>query len=143
MTHGKRSAYIRGCRCAECTAANSAYQVNRKRRARGEEPLPPALTLVGGDDPAAAVVEPSTGLGPVEAATIRELASLSSPAQYPGQAASAIALARILDTRSLATTHPSAHRQLKAQLDSLAEKSVTSVSRLSKVTAMSARGKTG
>lgn len=141
MTHGKRSAYIRGCRCAECTAANSAYQVNRKRRARGEEPLPPALTLVGGDDPAAAVE--SSGLGPVELATIRELASLSSPAQYPGQAASAIALARILDTRSLATTHPSAHRQLKAQLDSLAEKSVTSVSRLSKVTAMSARGKTG
>jgi hypothetical protein len=101
--HGSRRCYVLGCRCADCTAANSVYSAQlRRRHADGEFVAPHAVP-----------VEP--GPGQVELAVAAELEGLTA---RPALGEIALSLARVLDGRNLGVK-PSAARQLVAVFDEL------------------------
>jgi hypothetical protein len=75
--------------------------------------------------------------GPVEAKVRAEIDTLSAAAKHPGMVEAALAMARLLDKPQLATTHPSAQRQLVATLDKLWTASVGRKGKLASVAAMS------
>jgi hypothetical protein len=112
VRHGTRRRYNEGCRCAECTAANTAYQQRYRQRPSAFVPLSPPVT----PQPA----EP----GPVEAAVESEIAGLYEV--RPGLAQSALAMARILDNSKAVNQAPAAAKVLATLLDKLSSASTPS-----------------
>jgi hypothetical protein len=144
LRHGNRTTYVRGCRCEECRAANRAYQHELNDRRRMGEPVNKPLakvTSLRSEPVMEPEVEQETGPGPVQAAVIAQIATLSAAKRQPGLAESVIAMARIIDNPRLATTHPSAHRQLMAGVDKLAAASVGRKGNLAQIASMSQRDK--
>lgn len=157
IEHGKRTTYVRGCRCGLCKQANTEYGKKLKaRRRRGDAIQPPLASVTNiaqpkggqnreldlGDVPLPSVPNQPAAqrteldLGPVEKAVVREMASLSASAKHPGLVESVRAMAKILDTPEFVTTQPSAHRQMTAGLDKLWSKSVGRQGELASVAAM-------
>jgi hypothetical protein len=118
--------YRRGCRCDICLEANRVYFREWRAKRRGLR-----LVVTAGDEPVAA--------GLVEAAVQRELDLLSGAEQRPGLCAGILAMARILDNPKLATTQPSAARQLNNGLQRLRDASVSRGGKLAVVASMSDR----
>lgn len=108
--HGLRGYRNSGCRCDICLDAHAQYQ--RQYRARRKKSK--------GDVHAETVAYRPVGVvGAVEIAVEAELATLSSAALKPSLAAAAIAMAKILDDPTLATSHPSSARQLNLAMAAL------------------------
>jgi len=79
------------------------------------------------------------GAGPVEQGVLDVVSTLSGAVSRPEMVAQARALARTLDDRRLATTHPSANRQLTDVMERLRRSSEPRQGRLARVQAMSER----
>lgn len=159
IVHGKRSTYVRGCRCELCKQANTEYGQSLKDRRRTggkiqpplaklETPLPitddrvinlASVTQIRAGDPASGEAYPDEP-GEVEMAVAKEIKSLSAAPKHPGLVQSALAMAKILDNPGAITTHPSAHRQLTVSLDKLWNVSVGRQGKLADVAAMTRRG---
>ena len=165
IVHGKRTTYVRGCRCELCTEANTKYGQDLKaRRRRGDRIQPPLASVTripqqkgreldlgdvplepGGAPPDEDDVESGDAPprkrqpGRVEREVTREMTGLSAAPKHPGLVASIIAMAKILDNPEAVTTHPSAHRQLTMGLNQLWSASVGRKGKLASVAAMTAR----
>jgi hypothetical protein len=105
--HGTRRRYNEGCRCDDCTVANTAYQQRYRQRPTAVVPLSAPVTLAGP--------------GPVEVGVGQEIAGLTEA--RPGLAQTALALARVLDNPRAVSSHPPAAKVLAALLDKLASAS--------------------
>ena len=104
---GTTTAYRKGCRCAPCTAANTAAK-RRTRERRKQAGSRPLLSIVDGDTPPPAGDVPSGGTsgyhhvpayGPTEKALRADIDELEPSADF-GRAAliqGALALARQID----------------------------------------------
>jgi hypothetical protein len=148
IEHGKRTTYVRGCRCELCCAANTEYgQELKRRRLRGDRIQPPlasiqpalaSVTTIGAPAPPAA--DPDEP-GRVETAVSKEIKSLSAARKHPGLIQSILSMAKILDNPEAVTTHPSAHRQLAMGLEKLWGESVGRKGTLADVAAMTNRTK--
>jgi hypothetical protein len=77
--------------------------------------------------------------GRVEAAVTEEIGMLSGAESRPGLCAAALQMAAILDCWTLATTHPSACRQLSATLDKIRSASTTARGKLASMAVMTQR----
>lgn len=105
LRHG-RTRYTRGCRCKVSKAAERDYQRNRYRRQHclptndAAEPPAPALRVVAGSG------ADSPREGPVVAAVRTELDGAPAAAERPGLAAVTLAMAAILDIRSMWRASP-------------------------------------
>jgi hypothetical protein len=108
--HGTRYGYKRGCRCAECRAAQAAYQARYRDRLLNGPPVAPELQ--------------AAGPGPVEVATRVELAGLSQAELQPGLAAIALCMGRVLDHPRAHSSKPAAAKQLADILDRLRQASL-------------------
>jgi hypothetical protein len=103
--HGTRRGYNDGCRCDECKDAQRLYQRRyRERRTNG-------ITQT----PVVQLPQPELGAGPVESGVTAEIGGLAAAAR-PGLAATALALARIMDNPRAVNQQPAAARQLVAIL---------------------------
>lgn len=146
LQHGKRTTYVRGCRCAECTEANRQYTVDLKARKRTGGPVLVPLRPVDANPGASRFQESNAPdpdvMGRVETQVAAEIGLLTPKvrAGYVGLIASALAMARIIDNPNLSTTHPSAQRQLMVALDKLHDQSVGKQGKLASVAEMSNRG---
>lgn len=144
VQHGKRTTYVRGCRCDPCKEANRLYQIDLKNRKRtGGNVVTPLRSLAAVPDdpppPPQSSGEPEE-MGRVEKKVDEEIKSLSSGVKHPGLVESALAMARILDNDALFTTHPSAQRQLMVALEKLHSASTRRKGNLATVAQMSNRG---
>jgi hypothetical protein len=134
--------YRQGCRCTVCRAANTAYMRSYRAQRRGLEGPPPqpdsadaSVTVL----PAPVVVEDAAP-GAIEQAVLDETATLSGAARRPTSVRLALALARDLDDRRLATSHASQARQLEAVMASLRDASTRRQGRLASVATLAQRG---
>lgn len=84
---------------------HAAYMRMWRQQQRGLEPIGDNDTPISG--------------GPVEQAVAAELATYPATESRPGLAEGCLAMARILDSTKLSTTHPSALRQLLLSLDAI------------------------
>lgn len=136
--HGTRTRYVAGCRCDECGRANTVYQQKLKNRKRSA-----SLTALPGTPGRPSVTVPSRDddeeVGSTEADVIRELSMLSAAQKQPGLTAAIRQMARILDAPDLATTQPSAMRQMVQGLDKLRAASAGRSGKLASVASMSQR----
>ena len=149
LQHGKRTTYVRGCRCDPCREANRLYGVNLSQRRRTGGPILVPLRPVnanpdGGTEPQyqdTNMPNPDEP-GRVERQVAAEIEQLTDRVRkgYTGLIESALAMARIIDNTNLATTHPSAQRQLMVALDKLHSVSVGKKGGLAAVAEMSNRG---
>jgi hypothetical protein len=103
--HGTRRRYNDGCRCEDCTAANTAYQQKYRQG-------PAAVVRLS-----TPVTPQPDGPGPVEAGVEAEIAELSEA--RPGIAQAALAMARLLDNPRAVSSQPAAAKVLAALLDKL------------------------
>ena len=142
IVHGKRSTYVRGCRCEPCKEANTQYQKDLKdRRRRGERIQPPLASVTTIRQPAeTAPTRDADEPGPVELAVAKEVKGLSAAGKRPGLVESLYAMAKILDNDAAITTHPSAQRRLEEGLDKLWGASVGRKGTLADVAKMTERG---
>ena len=122
--HGTRYRYKRGCRCAECRAAQRLYQREYRVRVACGELAPPSATELQAAPP-----------GPVEQGVRIELAGLSAAESQPALVQVALALGRVLDGR-VPTPKPAAAGRLVTVLDILHRGSERRGSRLSLVRSM-------
>lgn len=129
--------YRQGCRCPICTAGkrDSMRAYRARKRGLGEPPPQPGSSVTALPAPAAEVDEP----GPIEASVLEEAARLSAAARRPVTVQTALALARSLDDRRLATSHASLARQLSATMTSLREASAGRSGNLASVAALAQR----
>lgn len=143
IEHGKRTTYVRGCRCDACKQANTEYGQNlKKRRRTGQRIQPPlaSVTTIRQQESAVATIERDPDEpGRVELAVLKEVQSLSASSRHAGLVESIMTMAKILDNPEAITTHPSAHRQLTLGLDKLHEESVGRKGMLADVAAMTVR----
>jgi hypothetical protein len=102
--HGTRRRYNDGCRCEDCTAANTTYQQKYRQRPTAVVSLPAPVT-------------PPNGPGPVESGVEAEIADLAEV--RPGLAQIALALARTMDNPRAVYSHAPAAKVLVALLDKL------------------------
>jgi hypothetical protein len=115
--HRTRRRYNDGCRCDDCTAANTAYQEDyRQRRANGG-PVRPA-PVVSLSPP----VTPPSCPGPVESGVESEIVELPQAQERPGLAAVALALGRLMDHPTALTAKAQAARQLADILATLSKR---------------------
>jgi hypothetical protein len=116
VRHGTRRRYIDGCRCGDCTAANTAYQQRYRQRPTAvvRLPAPVAPDPVG---PGNQEVHLEL-LGPVELDVQDEIGGLAADAR-PGLAQVARAMARILDNPKAVNQQPAAAKVLAGLLDKL------------------------
>jgi hypothetical protein len=112
-----------------CARAERDYRRAYRAKARGLDLLP--------DNPRVSKALETSPDGPVTAATLAELESLSASVSRPGLAAGIVAMAQLLDDKRLATTHPSAARQLAQGLDRMRNASHVAKGRLASVAALS------
>lgn len=144
VQHGKRTTYVRGCRCEACKEANRQYGIDLKERKRSGgtvvTPLRSLSSLPAMPPPPEAEKDPDE-IGRNELAVAAEIRTLSSASKHPGLVESALSMAKILDNPIAVTTHPSAQRQLMVALDKLhAASTKRKDSNLAKVAQMAVRG---
>lgn len=118
-----RAAYRRGCRCEVCCEANRVYAREHKRRKKSEIPVAATAPAKSGRDtkpfiltttsPAESDVTPR---GRVVEAVARDLASCNAFDERPGLAATAMAMAELLDNPSATPQWPAAAARLTAIL---------------------------
>ena len=99
-----RAAYRRGCRCEVCCEANRVYAREHKRRKKSEIRAVPEVKH--NVSPRGRVVE----------AVARDLASCNAFDERPGLAATAMAMAELLDNPSATPQWPAAAARLTAIL---------------------------
>jgi hypothetical protein len=104
--HGTRHRYNDGCRCEDCTVANTAYQQQYRQRPTVVVPLSTPVT------------PESAEAGAVESGVQDEIGGLAVEAR-PGLAQAAFAMARILDNPKAVNQQPAAAKVLAALLDKL------------------------
>ena len=104
-----RAAYRRGCRCEVCCEANRVYAREHKRRKKSEIPVANFATTV-------AKLSDVTPRGRVVEAVARDLASCNAFDERPGLAATAMAMAELLDNPSATPQWPAAAARLTAIL---------------------------
>lgn len=125
--HNRRR-YNQGCRCDVCRKAQADYAKQRRQNKTGEKL---------GVAPAVQVQAPASEAPPVDgevlAAVDRELDQLTSTESRPGLAATARALARLLDNPLAMAQHPSAAGKL---MEILAELGKTGRNRKGKLAAV-------
>ena len=112
-----RAAYRRGCRCEVCCEANRVYARERKRRKTSEIRAAPAE--VGRSGPPESIAKTSNDPEPrgrVVEAVARDLASCNAFEERPGLAATAMAMAELLDNPSATPQWPAAAARLTAIL---------------------------
>jgi hypothetical protein len=101
VKHGTLHRYNTGCRCLECVDRMSEYRQERR------------------DKPAEQDIPAGQGPGPVELAVREEIAPAVE--SRPGLAATALALAQLLDNPRARNQHPAAAKVLTQLLDELAK----------------------
>ncbi len=110
-----RTRYLAGCRCDVCKEAQAAYRrdlrIRKTEEAAGGQPVSSVKSAPKGPT----VWEPGAVTKGVEA----ELEGYVGAEKRPGLAATALALAAVLDNRAIASQHPAAARQLTDILDAL------------------------
>jgi hypothetical protein len=130
-SHGTQRHYVEGCRCEECKEAHrAAARDYRERRASGQT-RPAAVLQTRADLPPS---EP----GPVESGVQEEIAG--SAEARPGLAATALALARIMDNPRAVGQQPAAARQLTSLLEKLRSASPARRGGLAVVRTMTRKG---
>ncbi|MFD7045653.1 hypothetical protein [Rhodococcus jostii] len=125
-----RTRYLAGCRCEVCKSAQSVYRRELSARKAAGKPVRPVLVQMPSQD--VSTVDGES----VEAAVGREIGMLDT-SKRPGLVATAIALARILDTRSAMAQHASAAgklAELLAELSSSAPKKRSKLAELREAT---------
>ena len=109
-----RAAYRRGCRCEVCCEANRVYAREHKRRKKSEIPVAINKRFIHKTtSPAESDVTPR---GRVVEAVARDLASCNAFDERPGLAATAMAMAELLDNPSATPQWPAAAARLTAIL---------------------------
>ena len=103
-THN-RAEYRRGCRCDKCCEANRVYARELKRRKKAE-----GVRVVSNLDTS------PTPRGRVVEAVATDLASVNAFDERPGLAATAMAMAELLDNESATPQWPAAAARLAAIL---------------------------
>jgi len=135
--HGTRQCYADGCRLPECKAAQAKYRREHKARQLGVVTDFPKAGRKPKTAAEAAVVAAQdavpAGAGWNEQQVLAELATLSSAETRKGAAASAIALAKILDNPNAVTSWVSAAKALPDILKDLREGSARKKGRLASV----------
>jgi hypothetical protein len=143
VKHGKRTTYVRGCRCDPCKEANRKYTEDLRDRKRTNKPvLTPLRSLNPEPEQKQVQVYDPDEPGRVESAVQLEINLLTQKVRetLPGLIASALAMARDIDNPALATSHPSSQRQLMAALSQLHNASVGRKGKLADVAQMANRG---
>jgi hypothetical protein len=131
--HGTHSCYVGGCRCAGCTAGETAYRADlRARRNSGGPVRPRTLAEVVAQRKPPKPAEP----GPVERAVRVEVEQYAGA--RPALCAVAASLAQVLDG-SAVTAKPSAARVLAMILNELAKGASRPPGKLSVVREMTRR----
>jgi hypothetical protein len=125
--HNRRR-YNQGCRCDVCRKAQADYAKQRRQNKTGEK-----LGVVPSVQVQAPVGEAPSFDGEVLAAVDKELDQLTSTESRPGLAATARALARLLDNPLAMAQHPSAAGKL---MEILAELGKTGRNRKGKLAAV-------
>jgi hypothetical protein len=128
-THGTRRRYNEGCRCEDCTEANTLYL--RRRRER-------QLT---GEVTQSESREANASPGPVESGVALEIDGLAAQAR-PGLAAAALAIARVLDNPRAVNQQPAAAKVLISMLEKLRSASPAGRRGLAVVREMTKKGGT-
>lgn len=138
--HGERQCYADGCRCALCRQAQSRYRQEHKARQMGVVSEFPKAGRKPKTAAEAAVVAAQDAVPGVagwnEQQVLAELATLTSAETRKGAAASAIALAKILDNPNAVTSWVSAAKALPVILEELRKGSARKRGRLASVQQM-------
>jgi hypothetical protein len=125
----------RGCDLCRTEAAQAKREL--RARKRGLTPVPSVPLAEPGTAEMTSTV-PAETAGPVVRAVEADIAGLGELRGYQCLAAAAVAMARILDDHRLATTAPSAAKQLASLLDVLHRAAPPKRGRLAVVQKMSA-----
>jgi len=165
MAHGY-ARYHRGCRCPVCREGARLYVAGYRARKRGLTPVPAArdVARTPGDvepdratsrdqitshlpaDQHRTVLTPGPcelTPGPCERAVLADVETLPAAASNQALVQAACAMARILDNRLLATTQPSAARQLSSLMLTLRKASAPARGRLAAISKMATRPDAG
>ncbi len=132
LPHGRSRYRHHGCRCEVCVAANRVYMRDLRARKRGLTPVPVADMVA--DLPQS---------GPVVAAVRRDLDGLGDLTGWEYLAASAVAMARILDSDGNIPTWPAAAKQLMSVMDTLHREAAPKQGTLAAIQAMSRSSRPG
>jgi bacterioferritin-associated ferredoxin len=144
LPHGRSRYTHAGCRCGVCREAMRVYVAGRRAAKRGLAPVPVAnATEAVADVRQDVATAQNCAVGPCVAAVREVLAELPLPPGYEVEAAAAEAMARILDDHRLATTAPSACRQLAQVMDRLRKAAEPRRGRLAAISKMSSRPDAG
>lgn len=117
-----RTRYLAGCRCETCKMAQSTYMRERRQKKNGEALSSRKLRSTTPPPPAESVAEEDGGLasgGSVFSGVSEEIAGFVGADDHPGLKATALALARILDTPSAIAQHAAAAGRLMDLLSTL------------------------
>lgn len=122
-----RTRYLQGCRCETCKHAQSVYARERrqaKKQASAESPAGAAKqeaapAAAAGKSTPGAPPPPASADGPVVAGIRAEIAGYVGADDHPGLIATALALARILDTPSAIAQHAAAAGRLMELMSTL------------------------
>jgi len=112
IAHGTDRRYNDGCRCDECRGAHAQKAREYRDRRRRGLTRPALLTAV------MSMEREQAGAGPVELAVETEIAGLAAAQERPGLAATALALARLMDGPAV-TAKPAAAQRLIEILNAL------------------------
>jgi hypothetical protein len=132
VSHG-RSRYAKGCRCSVCKQAQRDYLRAYRGRKRALRPVPASPVEPAGVAPSAQ----DYVSGPCVAAVHAELATLGDLTSHQTLAASAVAMARILDSGENVPTWPAAAKQLMSAMNTLHEEAAPKRGTLAAIQAMS------
>jgi len=105
INHGTDRRYSDGCRCDECREAHKLKAREYRDRKRRRLTRPALRTAVMSME--------SSGPGPVELAVETELAGLAAAQERPGLAATAVALAKLMDGPAVTSKLAAAQRLLE------------------------------
>lgn len=114
--HGTRGRYRVGCRCDPCRRAENDYRKGLRQRNAGArlQAVPqsvPVMPLASSEPPVASEAQVGA-VESVSAAVQREIALLAGAAEKPGMVATALAMAKILDSPVAVAQHPAAAARL-------------------------------
>lgn len=137
--HGTRQCYADGCRLPECKAAQAQYRREHKARQLGvvtDFPKAGRRPKTAAEQVAAPVPSSQGSVGWYEQQVLDELATLTSAETRKGAAASAIALARVMDNPNAVNSHVAAAKALPGLLEDLRKGSARKKGRLASVQSM-------
>jgi hypothetical protein len=138
--HGTRQAYSKGCRCAECKAAQAGYMRGYKARKAGADiptrkPGRPRKDATVTALPTALATAPLVA-GEHERAVLEELATLTSAETRKAAATAAVAMARLLDNPLALAQQPQAAARLTTIMEDLRKGASRRKGRLASVQSM-------